>query len=61
VRKRPCEKGNRRLVSVKWALRRWAFNKWASKGELGAKKGKEEGKAALHDITPLLRFIVLDD
>ena len=32
-------KGNRCLVS----------GKWASKGELGAKKGKDKGKAALHD------------
>ena len=44
-------KGNGCLVS----------GKWVSKEGLGTKKGKGEGKAAFHDITPLLRFIILDD
>ena len=35
-------------------IKEQASNKWASKGELGTKKEKGEGKAALHDITPLL-------
>ena len=42
-------KGNGCLVSVKWASKEQVFDKWVSKGELGAKKGKGEGKVALHD------------
>ena len=43
----------KRQMSVK----EQASTKWASKGDLGAKKGKGEGKAALHDTFPLVSYV----
>ena len=54
-------KRNGRLISGKWASKNRRLTSERQKGIWALREEKKEGKAALHDITPLLRFIVLDD
>ena len=53
----------RKQASGRWQMGIKGMGVWqvSAKRGLSAKKGKGKGKAALHDITPLLRFIILDD